>query len=98
MGCTGSFMQFGPFDSKFEAQSCMKYIKTKFCRVLLGTLKVTKHNTKATWQNVVIQDYTEQSDIDWSLSIADIDRKLYEKYGFSKQEVDFIETHVKAME
>ncbi|MFZ2545152.1 MAG: Eco57I restriction-modification methylase domain-containing protein, partial [Candidatus Saccharimonadales bacterium] len=40
-GCTESFIQIGSFDSELEAQNCMNYIKTKFCRAMLGTLKVT---------------------------------------------------------
>ena len=45
-----------------------------------------------------MQDFTEQSDIDWSRSIAEIDRQLYRKYGLSDEEINFIETHVKEME
>ena len=75
----------------------MKYIKTKFCRAMLSTLKVTQHNPKNTWRNVPIQDFTKKSDIDWSKSISDIDGQLYAKYDLDKREVDFIETHVKDM-
>ena len=38
------------------------------------------------------------SDIDWSQPIPDIDRQLYAKYGLDEKEIEFIETHVKAME
>jgi len=96
-GCTESFIQIGSFGNQNEADSCMKYIKTKFCRALLGTLKVTQHNPKNTWKNVPLQDFTSKSDIDWSKSIAEIDKQLYEKYGLDKQEIDFVETHVRAM-
>jgi len=98
VGCTESFIQIGAFDNETEAQNCMKYIKTKFCRALLGTLKITQHNPKSTWRNVPLQDFTAQSDIDWTQSIEEIDKQLYKKYGLSEKEVDFIETHVKAME
>lgn len=97
VGCTESFIQIGSFKNGSEASNCMKYIKTKFCRSLLGTLKVTQHNPKSTWKNVPLQDFTNKSDIDWSKSIENIDRQLYKKYGLEKQEIDFIETHVKAM-
>lgn len=98
VGCTESFIQIGAFDNETEAQNCMKYIKTKFCRALLGTLKITQHNPKSTWRNVPLQDFTAQSDIDWTQSVEKIDKQLYKKYGLSEKEVDFIETHVKAME
>jgi superfamily II DNA or RNA helicase len=96
-GCTGSFMQIGSFKNHVEAKNCMKYIKTKFCRALLGTLKVTQDNPKSTWKNVPLQDFTSKSDIDWSKSVAEIDKQLYAKYGLDKKEIDFIETHVKPM-
>src|SRR5690606_8782763 len=94
-GCTGSFIQFGAFQSQSEAENCMKYLKSRFCRVMLGTLKVTQDNPKSTWKNVPLQDFTNNSDIDWSQSIENIDKQFYKKYGLSEKEVDFIETHVK---
>jgi type II restriction enzyme len=39
-----------------------------------------------------------KSDIDWAQSIGDIDKQLYAKYGLDENEIEFIETHVKAME
>jgi superfamily II DNA or RNA helicase len=96
-GCTYSFLQIGSFTSKSEAQNCMKYIKSKFCRAVLGTLKVTQDNPKSVWKNVPLQNFTDKSDIDWSQSIANIDKQLYAKYDLNEDEVNFIETHVKAM-
>ena len=80
-----------------EKGSCMKYIKTKFTRAMLGTLKVTQDNPRETWQNVPLQDFTSQSDINWSKSIPEIDAQLYKKYGLSAEEVEFIEKNVKEM-
>ncbi|MCA9332216.1 Eco57I restriction-modification methylase domain-containing protein, partial [Candidatus Saccharibacteria bacterium] len=97
-GCTYSFLQIGAFDNKLEAENCKTYIKTKFCRAMLGTLKVTQDNPKSTWKNVPLQDFTNESDIDWSQPIKDIDKQLYTKYGLNEEEVAFIETRVKAME
>jgi len=61
------------------------YIKTKFARVLLVALKITQHNSRATWAKVHLQDFTLQSDIDWTQSIPDIDRQLYAKYGLDEK-------------
>lgn len=97
IGCTQTFIQIGSFDNKNEANHCMKYLKTKLCRALLGTLKVTQHNPKNTWKNVPLQDFTEKSDINWSKSVAEIDQQLYKKYGLDKTEIDFIEKNVKLM-
>jgi hypothetical protein len=96
-GCTESFIQIGSFESKSEAINCLNYIKTKFCRAILGTLKVTQDNSKNTWKNVPLQDFTNKSDIDWLKSIPEIDKQLYVKYSLDKKEIDFIESHVKAM-
>jgi hypothetical protein len=96
-GCTESFLQIGSFSAEIDAKNCMKYIKTKFCRFLLGTLKITQGNPKSTWKNVPIQDFTNKSDIDWSKSVHEIDIQLYKKYGLDEKEIDFIEKHVKEM-
>lgn len=98
VGHTQSFISFGAFDNEGEAQNCLKYIKSKFARTLLGVLKVTQDNNPETWSKVPMQDFTPQSDIDWTKSIPEIDRQLYAKYGLDEQEIAFIEEKVKAME
>lgn len=97
MSATPTFISIGAFDTKAEAEALLKYIKTKFTRTLLGLLKKTQHNPPPLWAYIPLQDFTEQSDVDWSQSIADIDQQLYKKYGLSQEEIDFIETHVKEM-
>ncbi|MBQ1622315.1 MAG: restriction endonuclease, partial [Selenomonas sp.] len=97
IGYTQSFIGIGSFNTQFEAEAMLKYVKTKFARVLLGVLKVTQDNDKGVWKIVPLQDFTASSDIDWSQSIHDIDLQLYRKYGLDQKEIDFIETHVKEM-
>ncbi|WP_061459239.1 Eco57I restriction-modification methylase domain-containing protein, partial [Streptococcus gallolyticus] len=99
IGYTQTFISFGAFDNKEEAENLLKYIKTKFARVMLGTLKITQNNkTKEVWKNVPLQNFTSTSDIDWSQSIAEVDQQLYKKYGLSEEEIQFIESKVKEME
>ena len=98
IGYTQSFLGIGAFETKAEAQNCMKYIKSKFARVLLGILKITQDNPPEKWVYVPLQDFTPNSDIDWSQSVADIDRQLYAKYGLDDNEIAFIESHVKEMD
>ena len=98
IGHTDTFLSIGKFSDESEALACMKYIKTRFARTLLGTLKATQHNPRSTWKNVPLQDFTSKSDIDWTRSIAEIDRQLYTKYGLSNEEICFIEEKVQAME
>lgn len=96
-GSTESFIQIGSFDSQVDSENCMKYIKTKFCRSLVSSVKVTQENPKRVWQKVPHQDFTKKSDIDWSKSVADIDKLLYKKYKLDKEEINFIEVNVKPM-
>ncbi len=94
---TDTYKSIGMFNNEVEAENCHKYIRTKFARTMLGTLKATQHNPRSTWVNVPQQDFTSSSDIDWSKSVAEIDKQLYEKYGLSETEQDFIERMVKPM-
>ena len=98
VGATESFLSIGEFDDELSAVNCMKYIKTKFSRAMLGILKITQDNTREKWKCVPLQDFTPNSDIDWSKPIPEIDQQLYKKYNLSPEEIDFIETHVKEME
>lgn len=97
IGYTQTFISIGCFDTENEAKACLKYVKTKFARVLLGILKITQSNKSNVWRFVPLQDFTSSSDIDWSLPVPQIDEQLYAKYGLSDEEIDFIESHVKAM-
>ena len=97
VGHTQSFISIGALETKFEAESLVKYIKTKFLRALLSVFKVTQDNKSSVWKYVPLQDFTANSDIDWSQSVAGIDRQLYQKYGLDEAEIQFIETHVKEM-
>ena len=98
IGHTDTFLSIGAFDSEAEAQNALKYVKGKFARTMLGILKITQHNSRSTWTKVPLQDFTENSDIDWSQPVADIDRQLYQKYGLNEEETAFIESRVKAMD
>lgn len=98
IGATETFLSIGAFEQKAEAEAALKYIKTKFARVLLGILKTTQDITPEKWKCVPLQDFTHSSDIDWTTSIAEIDKQLYKKYNLSDEEIDFIETNVKEME
>lgn len=97
IGFTQTFISIGVFDNRLEAENCLKYVKSKFARTMLGILKITQDNPKDKWKKVPLQDFTANSDIDWTQSIADIDKQLYKKYGLSDDEIEFIETKVKTM-
>jgi hypothetical protein len=95
--CTYTFLQVGAFSSKYEADNCLRYLKSKLTRALLGTLKITQNNSSDVWKNVPLQDFTKKSDIDWLKSISEIDQQLYKKYQLSPEEIAFIEDNVQPM-
>lgn len=98
IGHTDTFLSIGKFADAQEASACLNYVKTKFARCLLGTLKATQHNPRDTWANVPLQNFTAISDIDWTQNIADIDKQLYRKYKLDEDEIAFIEKMIKPME
>lgn len=108
-GITQTFIGIGAFDTKEEAENLLKYVKSKFARLLLGILKVTQGNKAETWERVPLQDFSTSSDIDWSKSlnkvnvdasskygceINEIDAQLYKKYNLSKEDIVFIESKI----
>ena len=97
IGYTQSFIGIGSFETEIEAEACLKYVKSKFSRTLLGILKITQDNPPEKWRFVPLQDFTANSDIDWSKSIEEIDEQLFDKYGLDEQERNFIRTKVKEM-
>ncbi len=75
----------------------LKYIQSKFLRFLVSIKKNTQHSFAQVYQLVPLQDFTDKSDIDWSQSVADIDRQLYRKYNLTDDEIAFIESMIKPM-
>lgn len=98
VGVTDTFISIGTFQNDIEAKNLLKYIRTKFLRAMLGIYKVTQDNPQGVWQLIPMQDFTSNSDIDWSKSTSEIDQQLYKKYDLSKDEINFIETKVQEME
>ncbi len=95
--CSQSYL-YAPFNSEIEAKNFIKYLRTKFLRVLVSAIKITQHATSRVYRYVPIQDFTGNSDIDWSKPISEIDTQLYAKYGLSSDEIAFIESMIKPME
>lgn len=96
-GTSDTYISIGCFSNEQDSLNCAKYIQTKFVRALLGAKKVTQHTSKSTWHYVPLQDFTANSDIDWSKSISEIDAQLYHKYSLTKEEIQFIENNVEEM-
>lgn len=99
IGHNQTFVSLGDFNTEYEAKALLNYIKSKFGRAMLGIMKTTQNNqAKDTWSKIPMQDFTQNSDIDWTKSVNEIDQQLYKKYGFDQNEINFIENKVKAMD
>lgn len=97
MACTDSLIPFGKFSSIREAENLQKYMRTKFLRFCVGILKVSQNLYQNVYAFVPMQNFTADSDIDWSKSVEEIDAQLYAKYNLSDEEIAFIESMIKPM-
>ena len=96
-GFTQTFISIGNYQKEDEIECLEKYLRTKFARFLIGSLKATQRLNKEVFDNVPIQDFTSLSDIDWSKSIKEIDEQLFDKYGLSIEEREHIKSSIKDM-
>ena len=94
--CSQSYL-YAAFDTKEQAENFYKYLHTKFLRILVSIMKITQSAPKRVYRFVPMQDYTNNSDIDWSKSIPEIDKMLYKKYALDTIDgaIDFIEKSLK---
>jgi len=96
--CTETFLVIGPFNEESDIKICHKYTKTTFFKILLFFGRGTMQVSQDVFRFIPLQDFTIKSDIDWSKSIIEINKQLYKKYGFTKEEIGFIESMVKPVE
>lgn len=96
--CTHSYFIAGSWDEKKLAQNAIVYLKTRFVR-FLALLCISGFGlSKLVFQFVPMQNFCETSDINWNISIDNIEKQLYKKYDLSEEEINFIETKVKEMD
>ncbi|RIW31609.1 restriction endonuclease [Bacillus salacetis] len=97
--CTETYLVIGADLQLNEnnANALAKYMKSKFVRYLHGLAKNSQHGTRNTYRFVPVQDFTDKSDINWSDSVQEVDIQLYKKYGLSTEEIEHIESSIKAM-
>lgn len=82
-----TYLCIGPFDSKSEAESALSYLACRLARLLILLHKPSQHTTRRVYTFVPTQDWTKK----WS------DQDLYEKYGLSTSEIDFVEKIVRPL-
>lgn len=95
--CTETFLVIGPFSDNTEQLNCHKYLQTSFFKVLLFYGRGTMQVSQKVFRFIPLQNFTTNSDIDWSKTISDIDKQLYRKYILTQEEIAFIENMIKPM-
>ena len=98
--CTSSWGLLFTSTSLTEVNNVKKYVQTKTFRALVrclgedGVIAVSPYR----FSLVPIQDFTAQSDIDWYKSLTEIDQQLYQKYGLTTDEIQYIESTIKSLD
>ena len=85
--CTETYMLLNVFDNQHECMNMLQFLKTRFVRAMVAMVTATQHLSKANFRFVPLQDFTRS----WT------DTDLYEKYGFTDDEITFIESMIKPM-
>lgn len=96
--CTDSLIPIGKFDDIEEAINLQKYLKTRFARYMISILKVSQNVSQNVYQFVPIQNFKNNSDINWGDNYNDIDKQLYNKYDLSDEEISLIEEKIDAVD
>jgi len=97
--CTESYIVIGinlNLDITSASNLC-KYFKTKFARFQHSVGKASQDATSKTYKFIPLQDFTANSDINWTQSIEEIDKQLYTKYNLNTEEINFVEEMIKPM-
>jgi hypothetical protein len=97
--CTETYLVVGAELSldKKSSNNLSIYLRSTFARFMHSLAKISQHGTSKTYAFVPLQNFTSDSDIDWSKPAEEIDRQLYLKYNLSKEEIEFIESMIKPM-
>ena len=85
--CSQTFV-YSAFDSIREAENFDKYLKTKFVRILIASIKITQDCLSGVFRFVPLLDFSKS----WT------DAELYTKYGLTEDEIAFIESMIKPMD
>lgn len=85
--CTETYLVIGPFASRRTGRNAISYIETKFFRCLVLLRKNTQHGVQRVYSFVPMQDFRET----WT------DPELYQKYGLSREEIEFIEQLIRPL-
>jgi len=83
--CSETYLVASIAKSKLEAKNIAAYMRTKFFRFLIALRKSTQDNKSALFAFVPDLDY----------SVVWTDPELYKRYGFSKEDIAFIDSIIR---
>ena len=83
--CTETYLVYGSYDTEQEALNLQRYMSLKLPRFLIAQLTAGQHLTKQKFALCPVPDVS----IEWT------DALLYEKYGLTNDEIDFIEQSIR---
>ncbi|MEZ0580171.1 Eco57I restriction-modification methylase domain-containing protein [Nocardioides sp. MH1] len=82
--CTETYVVAGRFATRQEAEYAASYLRTRFARFLVSARKATHDSARDVYA------FIPQVSLDRVWTDAD----LYERYGLSEAEIEFIESHI----
>lgn len=94
--CTETYIVYGPFDTETEAYNVAIYTQTRFFHFMLGLKKITQHTTAKVYSFIPMQDFSNNSEIDWKSSTTEIDEILFDKYKLTAEERKYIINLIKS--
>lgn len=86
--CSQTYVIAWPFVDRAGAESFASYYRTRFFRFMVSLRKITQDALRSTYGWVPLQTW----DREWT------DAALYEKYGITAEEIDYINSMVRSME
>ncbi len=85
--CTETYIVIGFYDTQIEAENLLSYYKTKFFRYLISLSKTGQDTAPKVYRFVPLLDMS----INWT------DQKLYEEYGLTNEEINYINNTIDEM-
>lgn len=90
--CNETYLVVGPFADKITCERVIKYMNTHLYKFLIAQIKKTQNAARNVYKFVPMQNFDNDSDIDWDKNVSEINALLYKKYNLSKEEILFIES------
>lgn len=86
--CTETYLIADFVNDEQQGENLISYMKTKFFRFMVSLIKNTQNISKGVFAYTPIQDWNQS----WS------DEKLYDKYGITSDEIQFIDSMIKPLD